>query len=118
VSNTALEPVQIVVSRIIGVVILIFSFYFSSCFMIVTHGANHMDLLVEDDEGELIHERDMNIGYPRLADYCAVIAAPKSGLSTTYNEYDEAEHWRTWWMTEGVEDENGIPVRDDVQVLI
>jgi hypothetical protein len=80
---------------------------------IVTHGANHMDLLVEDDEGELIHERDMNIGYPRLADYCAVIAAPKSGLSTTYNEYDEAEHWRTWWMTEGVEDENGIPVRDE-----
>jgi hypothetical protein len=80
---------------------------------VITHGANHMDLLVEDDEGELVHERDMNIGYSRLADFCAVIAAPKSGLSTTYNEHDEAQDWRTWWMTEGVEDEDGIPVRDE-----
>jgi hypothetical protein len=63
--------------------------------VVITHGANRMDSLVEDDAGELVHERDMNIGYPRLADFCAVIAAPKSGLSTTYNEYDEAEHWRT-----------------------
>ena len=81
--------------------------------VVITHGANRMDSLVEDDAGELVHERDMTIGYSRLADFCAVIAAPKSGLSTTYNEYDEAEHWRTWWMTEGVEDENGIPFRNE-----
>jgi hypothetical protein len=33
--------------------------------------------------------------------------------SLTYNDRNEPEEWRTWWMTEGVEDENGIPVRDE-----
>jgi hypothetical protein len=25
----------------------------------------------------------------------------------------EKEEWRTWWVTNGVENENGIPVRDE-----
>ena len=84
---------------------------------IVTHGANRMDSLTDNGEGELTHERDMAIGYPRMVDFCVAIAVPKSGLSTTYNEYDEAQEWRTWWMTEGVEDENGVPVRDEEEEM-
>lgn len=79
---------------------------------IVSNIANHKDLLVENDEGKLVHARDRTVGYQRLADNCVTIVAPKTGLSTTYNEYGDAEHWRNWWMTAGVEDDNGIPVRD------
>jgi hypothetical protein len=80
---------------------------------IVAHGANHMDSLTDNGKGEFNHERDMSIGYPRMAEFCIAIGVPKSGLSTTYNDRNEPEEWRTWWMTEGVEDENGIPVRDE-----
>ncbi|WP_174483663.1 hypothetical protein [methanotrophic endosymbiont of Bathymodiolus puteoserpentis (Logatchev)] len=80
---------------------------------IVAHGANRMDLLTDNGEGEFNHERDMSIGYPRMAEFCIVIGVPKSGLSITYNDRNEPEEWRTWWLTEGVEDENGIPVRDE-----
>jgi hypothetical protein len=84
---------------------------------ILAHGANRMDLLQENDNGELVHDRDMSIGAERMADFCVAIGAPKSGLSTTYNEDDESQEWRTWWMTEGVEDENGVPVRDEAEEI-
>lgn len=80
---------------------------------IVSNIANHRDPLTENDKGELVYERDMTIGYSRMADYCIAIAAPKTDLSTTYNDHGDAEHWRNWWMTAGVEDDNGIPVRDE-----
>ncbi|SCN47234.1 hypothetical protein BAZMOX_165345_0 [methanotrophic endosymbiont of Bathymodiolus azoricus (Menez Gwen)] len=80
---------------------------------IVAHGANHMDSLTDNGKGEFVHERDMNIGYPRMAEFCVIIEVPKSGLSTTFTEDNEKEEWRTWWVTNGVEDENGIPVRDE-----
>lgn len=84
---------------------------------ILAHGANRMDLLEENDNGEFVHDRDMSIGAERMADFCVAIGAPKSGLSTTYNEDDESQEWRTWWMTEGVEDENGVPVRDEAEEI-
>ena len=80
---------------------------------IVSNIANHKDLLVENDEGELTYWRDTTVGYSRMADNCIVIGSPKTGLSTTYKGNGEPEHWRNWWMTSGVEDENGIPVRDE-----
>jgi hypothetical protein len=46
---------------------------------IVSNIANHRDPLTENDEGELVYERDMTIGYSRMADYCIIIAAPKTG---------------------------------------
>jgi hypothetical protein len=36
-----------------------------------------------------------------------------TGTSTTYDENNNLEYWRNWWMTAGVEDDNGIPVRDE-----
>jgi hypothetical protein len=80
---------------------------------IVAQGANRMDLLEENEDGELVYSRDMSIGLERMADFCVAIGAPKSGLSTTYSDRDEPVYWRTWWMTEGVEDDNDIPVRDE-----
>jgi len=68
---------------------------------------------LENDEGELTYWRDTTVGYSRMADNCIVIGSPKTGLSTTYKGNGEPEHWRNWWMTSGVEDENGIPVRDE-----
>jgi hypothetical protein len=72
-----------------------------------------MDSLTDNGKGEFVHERDMNIGYPRMAEFCVIIEVPKSGLSTTFTEDNEKEEWRTWWVTNGVENENGIPVRDE-----
>jgi hypothetical protein len=34
-----------------------------------------------------------------MAEFCIAIGVPKSGLSTTYNDRNEPEEWRTWWMT-------------------
>jgi hypothetical protein len=48
-----------------------------------------------------------------MADYCITIGAPKTGTSTTYDENNNQQHWRNWWMTPGVEDANGIPVRNE-----
>ena len=80
---------------------------------IVTHGANHMDLLTESPDGTFSYRYDVSRAYPRMFESCVGIATPKSGLSTIYNESDEAEKWRTWWSTTGVKGADGIPVRDE-----
>jgi hypothetical protein len=80
---------------------------------IVAHGANHMDLLTESPDGTFSYRYDISRAYPRMFEFCVAIATPKSGLSTVYNESDEAEKWRTWWSTPGVKGADGIPVRDE-----
>jgi hypothetical protein len=80
---------------------------------IVSNVANHKDPLVENSQGERAYWRDTTVAYSRMADYCIVIGAPKTGTSTTYDENNNLEYWRNWWMTAGVEDDNGIPVRDE-----
>jgi hypothetical protein len=51
---------------------------------IVVHGLNRADVLEENDEGELVHARDISIAYPRMEELCLAITLPKSGLSATY----------------------------------
>lgn len=88
---------------------------------IVSNVANHRDPLVKNDEGEFVHVRDTTVGYSRMADYCIVIGSPKTGTSTTYDENGDPEYWRNWWMTSGVEDAIGIPVRyenDEIEATI
>ena len=80
---------------------------------IVLHGTNHMDLLSENDKGEFEYTHDASAIYPRLLSLCAAVGVPKSGLSTTYNSLNEANHWRTWWVSEGVVGNSGIPIRND-----
>ena len=80
---------------------------------IVLHGTNHMDLLSENAKGEFEYTRDVSAIYPRLLDLCAAVSVPKSGLSITYNSLNEANHWRTWWLSEGIMDNSGIPTRND-----
>lgn len=82
---------------------------------IFAHGANRMDLLEEDDDGNLVYSRDASIAIDRMEEFCIAIGIPKSGLSTT--EHDGVQKWRTWWMTEGVEDENLIPVRNEKEEI-
>jgi hypothetical protein len=41
-----------------------------------------MDSLTDNGKGEFNHERDMSIGYPRMAEFCIAIGVPKSGLSS------------------------------------
>jgi hypothetical protein len=51
---------------------------------IVAHGVNRSDLLTNNGDGSFSHIYDINRGYARMAEFCVVIAAPKSGLSTTF----------------------------------
>ena len=88
---------------------------------IVSNIANHKDLLVENSQGERTYWRDTTVAYSRMADYCITIGAPKTGTSTTYDENNNQQHWRNWWMTTGIEDAIGIPVRyedDEIEATI
>jgi len=71
--------------------------------VVVAHSAENDDSLVDNGRGTMVHVRDMRIGYPRLADFCAVIAEPKSMFTTTQNDEDVKYNWRTWWATDFVE---------------
>jgi len=88
---------------------------------IVSNVANHKDPLVENSQGERAYWRDTTVAYSRMADYCITIGAPKTGTSTTYDENNNPEYWRNWWMTAGIEDAIGIPVRyedDEIEATI
>ena len=84
---------------------------------IVAHGANHMDLLKQSVNGTFTYRYDVSRAYPRMFEFCVAVATPKSGLSTIYNESDEAQKWRTWFMTKGVKGADGIPVRDEKEEI-
>jgi hypothetical protein len=72
--------------------------------VVVAHSAENKDSLVRNGSGNMVHDRTMRIGYPRLADFCAVIAEPKSMLSITHNDDGVEFNWRTWWATDFVKD--------------
>jgi hypothetical protein len=74
---------------------------------IVVQGFERMDLLTRNEDSE----RDVSIAYPRMAEFCVVIAMPKSGIVT--NEDYKAEKRRTWWLTEGTVDRYGYTIRDE-----
>ena len=80
---------------------------------IVAHGVNRSDLLTNNGDGSFSHIYDINRGYARMAEFCVVIAAPKSGLSTTFDEFGEPVRWRNWWLTAGATGADGIPVRQE-----
>lgn len=80
---------------------------------IVAQGVNHRDLLTDNGGGSFSYPHDISRGYSRMAEFCVVIAAPKSGLSTTFDEFGEPVKWRNWWLTPGVAGVNGVPVRDE-----
>jgi hypothetical protein len=41
---------------------------------IVVHGLNRADVLEENDEGELVHARDISIAYPRMEELCLALS--------------------------------------------
>ena len=84
---------------------------------IVAHGVNRMDLLTESADGTFNYRYDISRGFPRMTEFCVAIAAPKSGISTIYNEFDEPQKWRNWWSTTGVKGADGIPVRDEIDEI-
>ena len=71
--------------------------------VVVAHSAENDDSLVMNGSGNMVHDRTMRVGYPRLADFCAVIAEPKSMFTTTQNDRGVKYNWRTWWATDFVE---------------
>jgi hypothetical protein len=89
---------------------------------LVIHGINNKQKLTLNESGELIEPYSVSIGFDRIADFCGAIFIPKSGLSATLNEAGEVEErYRTWWMTDGTPDDNGLPVRaitDEVDAAI
>jgi hypothetical protein len=86
---------------------------------IILNGVNRKDRLTER-KGELVHFKDVSIAFDRIFDFCGAIVRPKSGLSTVVENGVEVK-LRTWWMTQGTKDDNGIPVRllaDEVNAVI